>query len=164
MADQTRWGIRIVPTPDETHANRQRFELWATPFAAGCWFVTNSATSQAIAQQRLTSQKKVGHITFSFDHQGKRITTHDYYPVDQMASLKGLGIATLVELSIQKKLLRQYPHYSVLSRNNPQKARVDQLRKRGRAPGRAVLLKDDVKALQTRVKMNARRFKKPLPR
>lgn len=71
--------------------------------------------------------------------------------IKQREMLKGIGLASLVELVIQKQLLKKFKDYDVKSRPRLPRGRMKQLLDRKRFPGQQRSLREEAEATKKQV-------------
>lgn len=158
-------GIRIVET-EQNHfllmiGTRQPHDL----------FVTTPTLREAIRKGKL-QDTQIGFISLTVSPGEQSIRTYEYYPFQQPQGtwLHRKGIATLVELQIEKLMHRRFPDYSILSGNTTLFGRQLQIIKRGRTPGVPIPIQEAIKLTRAKAisdyqkarKKNAHSFKQRL--
>lgn len=138
------------------------------------WFVTTRALARKLPEFEHLNLIKTesetepynGRIVVKANQAKKIIITHLFSPLFYYTSskhqiMRGLGVATLTELIMEKDLLAHFPKYKISSTTYPNPKRKDQLIHRGRKLGKAIPLARAVKLTRRQI-VRQYRNNKPL--
>ncbi len=136
-------GIVIKPEFPRSKDRKSNFDLKYS-FYIGNYeqehpFLTTDPLRRQIGRLGLKNGTYIGKIWIKVDKKNKTLQTVNYLPLGY-PSLRKKGIATLLELRIERELLKKYPHFLIGSTRNPDKNRKLQLEHRGRKVGRFISL------------------------
>ncbi len=120
-------------------------------------FFTNPAIQKTISENNVRDGHPVGTIGIYLNHSDKLVVTQDYFRfggIDYLFRKK--LVASFGELKIKEMLAKRFPDYGCSSVPYPEPARAKQLESRGRFPGHAMPIKEDVLILRDYVRKRMR--------
>lgn len=164
MSTDPQIGIIIETNPPTF----EKFTFWIGTYERGKPFVPIPQLKEKKVQEKIKElnglRNDFGHIYTRINREKKLIVMKDYNPLRLSLPLNKRGIATLLELQVEKILLKHYPDFYIISDHNPTNARIDQLRKRGRELGVPIPLRRAYELTRKKVTRDFRKyhFRSPL--
>lgn len=142
-------GIRVIEKAPNS------FLLLTGTREKGDIFVSTPAIREVIAKYDL-QHSQLGYITLQVNSERKYIHTAEYYPFQYGAGhlFFRKGVATLVELQIEKLMQRRFPGYKIVSSPTSLFGRYSQMVKRGRVPGEPIPIEAAVALSRAKVIAN----------
>ncbi|MEK6821466.1 MAG: hypothetical protein AABY11_03655 [archaeon] len=142
-------GLRLVLSRDRVE-NTIKYRFVVGNHEKGIPFVTSPEIKKAIMNERLSSEDLFGQIELTVKPGEKMLITTRVKPVFSPDHLRK-GIATLLELMVERDLLKKYQGFSIVAQPPLPERRVAQLAARERTAGVPIPLEFAAEATRQKV-------------
>lgn len=159
-------GFVIDGRPSRRDLGQIRYNIYTGYYEKGKRFATNPIIREVIKSHFDKLGTQIGFFRIIVNQHEQMIWMNEVNPFGQanarLVDLTGKGIATLLELVVEKDLAARFPGYEIHASAHPSKERRRQLKRRGRSNRESIPIEEAVKLTRSKVVGDFQKKQRPI--